>query len=415
MHPFTAAFLAALALATAAQLWLAWRHVRHVCARRDTVPAEFEGRIPLDAHRKAADYTASRTRVSFVEILIGVALTLAFTLGGGIETLASAWSRVFEAGGYLHGIALLFSVAVLAALVDLPFSVYRTFAIEARFGFNRTTPVLYVADTLKFAALAVVLGMPLAFAVLWLMARMGEHWWLYVWLAWVGFAVLMHYVVPTVVMPLFNKFVPLEDPELRGRIEGLLAKCGFKSQGLFVMDGSKRSNHGNAYFTGMGNSKRIVLFDTLLARLAPPEIEAVLAHELGHFSLKHVRKRMLFSFAVALPVLWLLARLMETGWFYAALGVETRSTAAALVLFFIALPAFTFLLQPLASLYSRRHEYEADAYAAAHARASDLSQALVKLYQDNAATLTPDPLYSAFYDSHPPALSRIARLQAGAS
>jgi STE24 endopeptidase len=414
VHPFTALFLAALALATATQLWLAWRHVRHVSARREAVPAEFAGRISPEAHRKAADYTAAKTRLAFIEIPVGAAVALALTLGGGIEALSAAWGRVAEPGGYAHGVALIFSVALVSALVELPFSVYRTFVIEARFGFNRVTPALFAADLVKGALVAAVIGLPLVLVVLWLMARMGELWWLYVWVAWVAFALLMHAIIPTWVMPLFNKFVPLEDPQLKGRIEGLLAKCGFRSQGLYVMDGSKRSSHGNAFFTGMGKAKRIVLFDTLIQRLAPPEIEAVLAHELGHFSLRHVWKRMVLSFAVALPVLWILARLMQTDWFYPALGVETPGTAAALLLFFIALPSFTFLLQPLASLYSRRHEYEADAYAASHAPASDLVHALVKLYEDNAATLTPDPLHSAFYDSHPPALARIERLQATA-
>jgi STE24 endopeptidase len=411
MHPFTVLFLAALTLATVTQLWLAWRHMRHVSGRRNAVPPEFADRISLDDHRKAADYTTAKTRLALVEIVVAAVMTLLFTLGGGIEALSALWAGVAQPGGHAHGVALIVSVAIISGLVDLPFGIYRTFVIEARFGFNRMTPALFIADILKAAAVAAVIGIPVLLAVLWLMARMGERWWIYVWLAWVAFALAMHVLIPTVVMPLFNKFVPLEEPQLKRRIEALLAKCGFQSQGLFVMDGSKRSSHGNAFFTGMGRSKRIVLFDTLIERLAPQEIEAVLAHELGHFSLKHVWKRMLFSFAIALPVLWLLARLMETDWFHASLGVQTQSTATALLLFFIVLPSFTFLFQPVASIYSRKHEYEADAYAATHARASDLAHALVKLYQDNASTLTPDPLHSAFYDSHPPALSRIARLQ----
>jgi STE24 endopeptidase len=346
-----------------------------------------------------------------LEAVTGAVVVLAFTLGGGIEALSRYWGSVFAAGGYLHGIALIVSVALISAILDLPYAVYRTFAIETRFGFNRMTWGLFIADLLKGAAVAAVIGIPLLFAILWLMARMGGLWWLYAWFAWIGFALLLHLLIPTVIMPLFNKFVPLGEGELRQRIERLLAKCGFRSQGLFVMDGSKRSSHGNAFFSGLGKAKRIVLFDTLIDRLAPPEIEAVLAHELGHFSLRHIWKRLALSLALALPTLWLLGWLMQKDWFYTALGVTTPGTASALLLFFMALPAFTFLLQPLGSFYSRRHEYEADAYAASHARASDLVQALVKLYQDNASTLTPDPLHSAFYDSHPPALSRIARLQ----
>jgi STE24 endopeptidase len=382
-----------------------------VSAHRDAVPAQFEAHVELVAHRKAADYTVAKTRLAALETLVAAALVLALTLGGGLEALARGWAVLLEAGGYAHGVALICSVAVIIAALDLPFDLYRTFVIEARFGFNRMTPPLFLADLAKQAALAALLGIPLLVCVLWLMEIMSGHWWLYVWGTWVAFNVLVLALYPTLIAPLFNKFTPLEDPALRERIESLLAKCGFRAQGLFVMDGSKRSSHGNAYFTGFGRAKRIVLFDTLVSRLAPQEVEAVLAHELGHFSRRHVWKRMAVLFAAALALLWLLGWLMETGWFYAALGVQSRSTAMALLLFFLALPAFTFLLQPFAALYSRRHEYEADAYAASHSRASYLVQALVKLYQDNAATLTPDPLHSVFYDSHPPAMLRIKRLQ----
>ena len=416
MLPFTVAFLVALASATATRLWLAWRHARHVGAKRDKVPVEFAAHITLEAHQKAADYTVAKTRLSMAETLVAAALVLVLTLGGALEALSLAWAGVFEAGGYAHGIALICSVALIAAALGLPFDLYRTFVIEARFGFNRMTPALFLTDLAKQTAIAALLGIPLVFCVLWLMAKMGEYWWLYVWGTWVAFNLLLLTVYPTLIAPLFNKFTPLEDPGLRERIESLLAKCGFRAQGLFVMDSSRRSSHGNAYFNGFGRAKRIVLFDTLVSRLAPPEIEAVLAHELGHFSMRHVWKRMAVLFTAALALLWLLGWLMGTDWFYAALGVQSRSTAASLLLFFLVLPAFTFLLQPLASLYSRRQEYEADAYAASHSRASDLVQALVKLYQDNAATLTPDPLHSAFYDSHPPAMLRITRLQSmGAS
>ena len=322
------------------------------------------------------------------------------------------WARVFEAGGYAHGIALILSVAAITGLVDLPFSIYRTFVIEAKFGFNRMTPALFIADLAKSTALGLAIGVPLLAAVLWLMAQMGDLWWLYVWLTWVGFNLAMLVAYPTLIAPLFNKFTPLADVGLQERIERLLAKCGFRSKGLFVMDGSKRSSHGNAYFTGFGAAKRIVFFDTLLSRLAPVEVEAVLAHELGHFKRHHVWKRVAWLFLASLALLALLGYVIGEPWFYEGLGVDRRSTALALVLFFMVVPVFTFLLAPIGSVYSRKHEYEADAYAASHASAEDLVRALVKLYQDNAATLTPDPVHSAFYDSHPPAALRIARLQA---
>ena len=414
MHAFTIAFLAALALATATRIWLALRHVRHVTARRDAVPAEFAANVPLAAHQKAADYTAAKTRLGILDALVSAAVLLAFTLGGGLQALFELWGNVFEPGGYAHGIALILSVGVITGLVDLPFSIYRTFVIEARFGFNRMTPRLFVVDVAKQVALGFAIGTPLVFVVLWLMAKMGSLWWLYVWLTWIGFNLVMLVAYPTLIAPLFNKFTPLADDALKARIERLLAKCGFRSKGLFVMDGSKRSSHGNAYFTGFGVAKRIVFFDTLLSRLAPGEVEAVLAHELGHFKRRHVWKHVAWLFLASVAFLAVLGYLIDQPWFYAGLGVEGRSTALALLLFFMAVPVFTFLLQPIGSLYSRRHEYEADAYAARQSSGQDLVHALVKLYQDNAATLTPDPVHSAFYDSHPPAALRIARLQAPA-
>ncbi|MFM9972496.1 MAG: M48 family metallopeptidase [Burkholderiales bacterium] len=410
MHPFTLAFILALGLATAVKLWLAMRHVRHVSGNRELLPREFEGSITLAAHRKAADYTVAKTRASMVEIVSGALLILVFTLGGGMQSVSAGLERWFELGGYAHGIALIAAVVVVSAIIDLPFSLYRTFVIEDRFNFNRMTPALFLADMAKNAAVGAALGIPLLFCVLWLMAQMGENWWLYVWLAWVGFNLLILTLYPSLIAPLFNKFSPLEDAALRERIEALLSKCGFRTQGLFVMDSSRRSSHGNAYFTGFGRAKRIVLFDTLIQRLSPAEIEAVLAHELGHFSHRHVWKRIVVLFVSSLAMLWLLGQLIDLPWFYSALGVESKSTAMALLLFFIALPSFVFLLQPVASFFSRVQEFEADAYAASHARAEDLIQALVKLYRDNAATLTPDPVHSAFYDSHPPAMTRIARL-----
>jgi STE24 endopeptidase len=411
MHAFTLAFLAALAVATATRLWLAVRHARHVREHRRAVPPEFVPSVTLAAHQKAADYTVAKTRLGMADTLVSAGLLLAFTLGGGLQALAQLWTRAFDPGGYAFGIALILSVAFIAGAIDLPFSIVRTFGIEARFGFNRMTPKLFVADLLKQIALGLALAVPLLFCVLWLMAKMGSYWWLYVWLTWMAFNLLILLLYPTYIAPLFNKFAPLEDAALKARIEQLLAKCGFRAKGLFVMDGSKRSSHGNAYFTGFGAAKRIVFFDTLLARLAPAEVEAVLAHELGHFKLRHVWKRVAWLFVASLAFLALLGWLIDRPWFYAGLGVESRGTAMALLLFFMVVPVFTFLLHPLGSLYSRKHEYEADAYAARFSAAADLVRALVKLYQDNAATLTPDPVHSAFYDSHPPAALRIARLQ----
>lgn len=412
MHWFTLAFLCALGLSTAIRLWLAARHVRHVSDNRDSVPREFAGSVSLASHQKAADYTVAKTRLSMLETVISALVLVGFTLAGGLEWLAGALAHVFDSGGYAHGVALILAVVTIGSAVDLPFTLWRTFVIEQRFGFNRMTVGLFLADLFKSTLLGAALGVPLLLAVLWLMNGMGELWWLWVWLLWIGFNLLVLVLYPTVIAPLFNKFSPLDDAALKQRIEGLLARCGFRSRGVFVMDGSKRSSHGNAYFTGFGAAKRIVFFDTLVARLTGDEIEAVLAHELGHFKRRHIVKRITWLFLVSLGFLALLGWLIAQPWFYSALGVETRSTAMALTLFFLVIPAFTFPLSPLGSLYSRRHEYEADAYAASQASATDLVRALVKLYQDNAATLTPDPLHSAFYDSHPPAALRIARLQA---
>ena len=412
---FTWVFLAALLAATGTRLWLAARQMRHVQAHRDAVPESFAGTIPLAAHQKAADYTVAKVRVGMLDVLINAALLLILTLGGAIQWLSDAWGRVAETAfsehGLAHGVALIVTVVVLLSLLELPLAVYRTFVIEARFGFNRMTLALFLADLAKQALISALLGIPLLLLVLWLMAKMGELWWIWVWLAWAGFNLLVLLIYPSFIAPLFNKFSPLADRALAERIESLLARCGFRSSGLYVMDGSKRSSHGNAYFTGFGAAKRIVFFDTLLSRLAPGEIEAVLAHELGHFKRHHIWKRVLVMFAASFALLWALGQLIDQPWFYAGLNVRTQSTATALLLFVLVTPVFTFFLQPLSSLHSRRHEFEADAYAAAHSNAAELVKALVKLYQDNAATLTPDPLHSAFYDSHPPAATRIARLR----
>jgi STE24 endopeptidase len=413
MSAFSWLFLAALAAATLTRLWLARRQVAHVRAHRGAVPPSFAAAIPLAAHQKAADYTVAKTRLAVVDVLLGAAALLALTLGGLLEGISAAWARALEAGSLWHGTALIASAVVLLSALELPVSAYRTFGIEARFGFNRMTLRLFLADLAKGAALGAALGLPLLVLVLWLMQRMGEAWWLYVWLAWMGFNLLVLLLYPTLIAPLFNRFTPLADPALAERIQRLLARCGFRSNGLYVMDGSRRSAHGNAYFTGFGAAKRIVFFDTLLARLAPGEVEAVLAHELGHFRRRHVWKRIVLLAALSLGLLWVLGRLIDEPWFYAGLRAGGPDPAMGLLLFVLVMPVFTFFLQPLTSLYSRRHEFEADAYAAAHASATELVQALVKLYQDNAATLTPDPVHSAFYDSHPPAALRIARLQAG--
>jgi len=414
MQTFTLAFLAATGLTTALQVWLARRHVAHILAHKACVPAVFSDKIGLAAHQKAADYTVAKTRLSFVQITVEVIVLLAFTLGGGIEQLARAWHGVFQSP-LLEGTALILSTLVLMGALDIPLSLYRTFRLEARFGFNKMTPELFALDLLKQAGLALALGIPLVLGVLWLMGAMGEYWWLYVWLAWMAFNLLIIAVYPSFIAPLFNKFLPLEDAQLKARVEALLEKCGFHTSGLFVMDGSKRSSHGNAYFSGFGKTKRIVFFDTLLKNLSGDEIEAVLAHELGHFKRRHIIKRMAWLFAGSLVGLWLLATLMQADWFYAGLGVATHTTATALLLFVLVSPVFTFLLHPLLARLSRQHEFEADQYAAQTASATALIRALVKLYADNASTLTPDPIHSAFYDSHPPAGIRIARLQTAAT
>ncbi len=407
---FTTLFFAALALTTALRLWLARRHIRHVAAHRNAVPDAFHEIVTLEAHQRAADYTVAKVRLAMIEAVVGSLFVLALTLGGALQALHSAWSAL-GLDDLAHGLAFIGALAVLSSAVDLPFSLWRTFVIEERFGFNKMTLRLFVADLAKGALLGAAIGLPVLLSVLWLMARMGAYWWFYVWLFWLGFNLLALLIYPTVIAPLFNKFSPLADASLKERIEALLARCGFRASGLFVMDGSKRSAHGNAYFTGFGQAKRIVFFDTLLEKLAPAEVEAVLAHELGHYKRRHVWKRIGVLALASFGFLWLLGSLIDAPWFYEGLGMTSRGTAPALVLFSLAIPVFTFPLAPLMSAFSRRHEYEADAYAAQQAGAGDLVAALVKLYRDNAATLTPDPLYSSFYDSHPPAAARIAHLQ----
>ena len=410
MHEFTLTFLVALGLSLTLQIWLSRRHIAHILAHKAQVPAAFSDKISLSAHQKAADYTVAKTRTSILQHVFEALVLLAFTLGGGLQLLALVWQGVFDSA-LLEGAAFILSSLLLMAALDIPLNLYRTFGIETRFGFNKITPKLYLFDLIKQTALALTIGVPLLLGVLWLMGTMGENWWLYVWLAWMAFNLLIIAIYPTFIAPLFNKFQPLEDTQLKARIEALLDKCGFHASGLFVMDGSKRSNHGNAYFSGFGKTKRIVFFDTLLKNLSGDEIEAVLAHELGHFKRRHILKRMAWIFAGSLLALWVLAQLMQADWFYTGLGVSTQNTATALLLFILVSPVFTFLLQPLLARLSRKHEFEADQYAAQTATAPALIRALVKLYEDNASTLTPDPVHSAFYDSHPPAGIRIARLQ----
>lgn len=406
---FTSIFLAFFALTLGIRLWLKRRHIRFIASHRDRVPAEFAERLTLDSHRQAADYTIDRNKAAVLGIVVDAGLLLALTLGGGLAALHGFWAPRLD--GLFYGLAMIFSLMLISGLVDLPLSLYRQFVIEARHGFNRMTLGLFFADLFKQTLLGALIGAPVILAVLWLMGAMGDRWWLYVWLFWSAFNLLLMFVYPTWIAPLFNKFAPLEEGDMKARVEALLARCGFRSSGLFVMDGSKRSSHGNAYFTGFGDNKRIVFFDTLLTRLDPPEVEAVLAHELGHFRRRHVAKRLVMMFAGSLTFLWLLGQMIDAPWFYAGLGVDAQNTALALILFFLVMPVFTFPLTPLMSYLSRRHEFEADAYAAEHAAADDLVRALVKLYRDNASTLTPDPLHSLFYDSHPPAAQRIAHLQ----
>ena len=411
MNPlYSQLFLLAVTAVTALRLWLTQRHIRHVRAHRNVVPERFATRITLDEHHKAADYTLAKGRLTQLHTVAEAVLLLAFTLGGLLDACA-LWLQTFvNAGSFYFGLGLFASFALIGFGVDLPFSLYRTFVVDACFGFNKMTPLLYLTDLVKQALLSAVIGAPLLMIVWWLMAQMGEHWWLWVWLFWLGFNLLVMVAYPTLIAPLFNKFTPLADDGLRARIDALLARCGFRSSGVFVMDGSKRSTQGNAYFTGFGAAKRIVFFDTLIERLQPAEIEAVLAHELGHFKRRHIWKSIAMMAVMSLGFLWLLGELMQQPLFFTILGVSTAGTAMALILFSLTLPVVLFPLSPLLSAFSRKHEFEADAFAAEQTKASELVTALVKLYRDNAATLTPDPLHSLFHDSHPPASLRIARL-----
>ena len=410
MHWFTGLFLFFLALVTILRLYLAQRQIDSVREHRDEVPKPFAEDITLADHQKAADYSAARVRLGMLDTVVDTLLLLGWTIAGGLGLVLGFWGGL-GLNAVVAGTAAGISVFFIVSLLSLPLSAYSTFAIEARFGFNRTTLGTFLGDLVKGWLLMFLLGGPLIAAILWLMDQTGSKWWLYAWVVWTSFTLLLTWAYPTFIAPIFNKFTPLADEQLRLRIEQLMIRCGFRSKGIFVMDGSRRSSHGNAYFTGLGNNKRIVFFDTLINRLEPAEVEAVLAHELGHFRLNHVRKRMLLSMAIGLAGLALLGWLTLQPWFYSALGVAQASNAAALLLFIFVLPVFTFVFTPLGSWLSRRHEFEADAYAVAQSDASLLAVALVKLYRDNATTLTPDSLHSLFYDSHPPAPVRVARLQ----
>ncbi|MEK7797085.1 MAG: M48 family metallopeptidase [Pseudomonadota bacterium] len=409
MQTFTTLFLSLLLLMLLTQLWLGGRQIRYVQRHRRAVPDAFRRRLPLKAHRKAADYTIALTRFGRVEYIASAGLLLFWTLGGGLDLLDRAW-RLLGMDALATGTAFMLSAFVLMECIELPFNAWRAFVIESRFGFNRLTPGLFFADQAKHLLLLLLLGVPLAFAVLWIMQQTGEYWWLYAWLLWTGFSLFLVWAYPTLIAPLFNKFRPLQAGAIRRQVQALLKRTGFRSRGIFVIDGSQRTTHGNAYFTGFGRNKRIVFFDNLLDSLREKEVIAVLAHELGHFKRGHIRQRLVIMMFLSFLGFALLGWLLGQVWFYTGLGITQPSPPAALMLFILAGPVFTYFLQPLSAWRSRRHEYEADRFAAEQTNARDLINALVRLYRDNARTLTPDPLHSAFYDSHPPAAARIAHL-----
>lgn len=413
LHIFTLLFIAMLLISTLMRLYLSQRQINYVANHRAKVPGSFADKISLEDHQKAADYTSAKVKFSRLPLFYEVALLLIWTLGGGLQWLNQN-ILTLDLDPVVTGIAVILVFTLISALLDLPFSIYSTFVLEEKFGFNRTTIKTFITDMIKGSLLGLVIGVPLLYVILWLMEQSGDQWWIYTWLVISGFSLFMMWIYPTWIAPIFNKFEPLEEGDTLNRITNLLERCGFNSNGIFVIDGSKRSSHGNAYFSGFGRNKRIVFFDTLLKMLSDDELEAVLAHELGHFKKKHIIKGMAISFGTTLLALAILAWLMKTPWFYTSLGVEQASTYMALLLFTLVMPAFTFVFQPLFSIFSRKNEFEADAFAAEQTDAKYLIQALVGLYRENASTLTPDPIYSAFYDSHPPAPVRIAHLNAHA-
>jgi len=410
----TYAFAAALLLGLLLKFWLSSRQMRHVALHRGAVPAAFAQTITLAAHQKAADYTLAKARLGLLELALGSAVLLGWTLLGGLSALNGALLQWLDAG-LVQQLAVLVGFALISSAIDLPLALYQTFVLEQRFGFNKMTFKLWLADLLKSSVVGTLIGLPIAALMLWLMAASGGLWWLWAWGVWMGFNLLLLVIYPTLIAPLFNKFTPLEDATLKARVTALMQRCGFSAKGLFVMDGSRRSAHANAYFTGFGAAKRVVFYDTLLARLSPAEVDAVLAHELGHFKHRHVIKRMVSMFAFSLAGFALLGWLAQQSWFYTGLGVmpnlDAANDALALLLFLLAMPVFSFFIAPIFARFSRQHEFEADAYAVAQTSGADLSSALLKLFEDNAATLTPDPVYVAFYYSHPGASERLARMQ----
>ncbi len=411
-NTLTLTFIGLLAFSTLIRFWLGTRQINFVQAHRNKVPEAFSQNITLDAHQKAADYASAKTKIGLSEILIQALLLVALTIGGGLQWIDQIWMSIMANHEIIRGALVISTALLVSSLIDLPFDYYKTFVVDEKFGFNKMSRTMFFTDLIKHSIVGLFLGAPILFAALWLMQGSGSYWWLYLWFVWTVFNVLMLAIYPSFIAPLFNKFTPLTDEGLKSRIETLLKKCGFKSQGLFVMDGSARSSHGNAYFTGFGSSKRVVFFDTLLERLNTEEIEAVLAHELGHFKHHHVIKRIAMIFFVSFLGLALLGWLINQAWFFQGLGVTSPSNYMALLLFMLVSPVFLFLIRPIMASYSRKNEFEADDYAAKNADAKHLIEALVKLYRDNASTLTPDPLHSAFYDSHPPASLRISKLSA---
>ena len=412
MPLFSIIFVVMVILATATHYWLAIRQINHVKKHRDKTPDAFAEKISLQDHQKAADYTIAKEKLGNVGLIISTALLLIWTLGGGLE-LVDQWVRQYQLSPLYSGVIFIITIGFISAILDLPLSLYSTFVLEEKFGFNRMTMKTWIVDLIKQTLLSLVIGIPLIMVILWLMASAGEFWWVYAWAVWMGFGFLMMWAYPAFIAPIFNKFTELKDESLKSRIEQLMTRCGFLSKGILVMDGSRRSSHGNAYFTGLGNNKQIVFYDNLLESLDEEEVEAVLAHELGHFKRKHILKRLVTMTFLTLFGFGILGWLMQQLWFYNGLGMSTPSIYAALVLFSISSPVFTFFLSPISAMISRKHEFEADDFAAEQADASKLIEALVKLYKDNANTLTPDPLHSAYYDSHPPAPVRIAHLTNG--
>jgi STE24 endopeptidase len=410
MNEFSLIFIAALVLMTVIELWLSVRQSRYVSAHRDAVPDAFKDQIDLADHQKAASYSVAKGKLNRLEGVLGMVILLLWTVGGGLALLSGFWQD-FGWSEMTMGIVFILSFFVLSSLIDLPLSWYRTFVLEEEFGFNKNSLSLFLSDMVKQTVLMLIIGVPLLWGALWLMESAGDYWWLYLWAAWIGFTLLMMWAYPAFIAPLFNKFTPLEDEQLKTRVENLMSRCGFKSQGIYVMDGSRRSGHGNAYFTGLGSNKRIVFFDTLLKTLNEEQIEAVLAHELGHFRRKHVIKNMAVMAVLSLVSLALLGWAAAEPWFYEGLGATSQTSAMALVLFILVIPVFGFFLHPMMTAMSRKYEYEADDYAASVSSGEHLIGALVALYQENASTLTPDPLVSAIYDSHPPATLRVAHLQ----